>query len=85
MVNGNYALDFGLKTDEAIYKDSVLDVEEYWNLVAARTADLEDADKVEVYKKVIAAFQSPETEKVFNETYGGYFIAVGWDQDLLAQ
>lgn len=32
VVNGNYALDFGLKTDEAIYKDSVLDVEEYWNL-----------------------------------------------------
>ena len=85
VVNGNYALDFGLKTDEAIYKDSVLDVEEYWNLVAARTADLEDADKVEVYKKVIAAFQSPETEKVFNETYGGYFIAVGWDQDLLSK
>ena len=25
VVNGNYALDFGLKTDEAIYKDSVLE------------------------------------------------------------
>ena len=44
VVNGNYALDFGLKTDEAIYKDSVLDVEEYWNLIAARTADIEDPD-----------------------------------------
>lgn len=85
VVNGNYALDFGLKTEEAIYQDSVLDVEEYWNLIAARTADLEDPDKVAVYEKVVKAFQSPETEKVFNDTFGGYFIKVGWDQNLLAK
>ncbi|MDY3692687.1 MAG: MetQ/NlpA family ABC transporter substrate-binding protein [Dysosmobacter sp.] len=85
VVNGNYALDFGLKTEEAAYKDTVLDVEEYWNLIAARTADLEDPDKVAVYEKVVKAFQSPETEQVFNDTYGGYFIKVGWDQDLLAK
>ncbi len=85
VANGNYALDFGLKTDEAIYKDTVLDVEEYWNLIAARTADLKDPDKVAVYEKVVKAFQSPATEKVFNDTYGGYFIKVGWDQDLLAK
>ena len=85
VVNGNYALDFGLKTDEAIYKDTVLDVEEYWNLIAARTADLDDPDKVAAYEKVVKAFQSPETETVFNDTYGGYFIKVGWDQDLLAK
>ena len=85
VVNGNYALDFGLKTEEAIYKDSVLDVEEYWNLIAARTADLSDPAKVETYRKVVQAFQSEATEKVFNEDYGGYFIKVGWDQDLLAR
>lgn len=85
VVNGNYALDFGLKTEEAIYKDSVLDVEEYWNLIAAPSADLNDPDKVAVYEKVVKAFQSAETEKVFNDTYGGYFIKVGWDQDLLAK
>ncbi len=84
-INGNYALDFGLKAEEAVYQDSVLDVEEYWNLVAARTADLEDAEKAVVYDKVIKAFQSAETEKVFNETFGGYFIKVGWDQDLLVK
>ena len=83
VVNGNYALDFGLKTEDAIYKDSVLDVEEYWNLIAARTADLQDADKKAIYEKVVKAFQTPETEAVFNDTYGGYFIAVGWDQDLI--
>ena len=84
IINGNYALDFGLKTEEAIYKDDVLDEEKYWNLVAARTADLSDPAKVETYKKVVAAFQSDATDKVFNETFGGYFIKVGWDQDLLA-
>ncbi|MGN1120903.1 MAG: MetQ/NlpA family ABC transporter substrate-binding protein [Eubacteriales bacterium] len=84
VINGNYALDFGLKTEQAIYKDTVLNEENYWNLIAARSADLEDPAKVEVYKKVVAAFQSDATEKVFNETFGGYFIKVGWDQDLLA-
>ena len=84
IVNGNYALDFGLKTDEAIYKDDVLDEAKYWNLIAARTADVNDPAKAAVYKKVVEAFQSDATEKVFNDTFGGYFIKVGWDQDLLA-
>ena len=35
-------------------------------------------------RKVVAAFQSDETEKVFNDQFGGYFIKAGWDQDLLA-
>ena len=84
VVNGNYALDFGLKTEDAIYKDDKLDIEEYWNLIAARTEDLSDPAKVEAYKKVVAAFQSDETEAVFNDQLGGYFIKAGWDQDLLA-
>lgn len=83
IVNGNYALDFGLKTEEAIYKDSVLDDAIYWNLIAAKTADLDDPAKVETYEKVVEAFQTEDTKKVFDENYGGYFINVGWDQDLL--
>ena len=83
IVNGNYALDFGLKTEEAIYKDTVLDDAIYWNLIAARTADLDDPAKVETYEKVVEAFQTEATEKVFNENYGGYFISVGWDENLL--
>lgn len=85
VVNGNYALDFGLKTDEAIFKDTSLSEENYWNLIAARTDDLNDPEKVAVYKKVVKAFQAPETEKVFNETFGGYFVKAGWDTDLLAK
>ena len=85
IVNNNYALDFGLAASDAIFADDRLDIEDYWNLIAARTADVNDPAKAAVYKKVIEAFQSDATEKVFNETFGGYFIKVGWDQDLLPQ
>ncbi len=84
VINGNYALDFGLKTEEAVYKDSVLDESKYWNLIAARTEDLSDPKLVAAYKAVVDAFHSDETQKVFDDDFGGYFVAVGWDQDLLA-
>ena len=83
VVNGNYALDFGLKTDEAIFKDTSLNEKEYWNLIAARSADLQDSAKKELYKKVVAAFQTSGTEAIFNDEFGGYFIKAGWDEDLL--
>ena len=82
IVNGNYALDFGLKTEEAIFKDTVLDDQIYWNLIAAKSSDLEDPTKAETYEKVVEAFQTQETEKIFNENYGGYFVKVGWDENL---
>lgn len=85
IVNGNYALDYELKVEDAVYKDSSLDESIYWNLVAARSADLEDNDKKETYEKVIKAFQTDETKAIFDKNYGGYFIATGWDQDLLAK
>lgn len=85
IVNGNFALDFGLKTEEAIFADTSLDEENYWNLIAARSEDVQDADKAAIYKKVVEAFQTAETDKIFKEEFGGYFIAVGWDQDLLAE
>ncbi len=83
IINGNFALDFGLKTDEAIFKDTSLGEENYWNLIAARTENLSDPEKKAVYEKVVKTFQSEETEKIFNDTFGGYFIKAGWDQDLL--
>ena len=85
IINGNYALDFGLDVDSAIYKDTVLDEEKYWNLIAARTEDLSDPNLVAAYEKVVEAFQTDATEDVFNNTFGGYFIKVGWDQDRLSE
>lgn len=85
IINGNFALDFGIKTEEAIFADSSLDELQYWNLIAARTADVENPETFEVIRKVVAAFQTPETEEVFNTQFGGYFIKVGWDIDELAK
>ncbi len=81
IVNGNYALDFGIKTESAIFKDTSVDEKQYWNLIAARGKDLADPAKVEIFKKVVKAFQTAETEKVFNKDFGGYFIKEGWDID----
>ncbi len=81
VVNGNYALDFGIKTESAIFKDTSVSEEYYWNLIAARTDDLKNPAKREIYRKVVKAFQTAATEKVFNDDFGGYFIKVGWDKD----
>ena len=81
IVNGNYALDFGIKTESAIFKDTSVDEKQYWNLIAARGADLKDPAKVEIFRKVVKAFQTKATEDVFNKTFGGYFIKEGWDID----
>jgi D-methionine transport system substrate-binding protein len=85
IINGNYALDFGLKTDDAIFADTSLNEKNYWNLIAARSSDLEDKSKVEIYKKVVGAFQTSDTETVFKNKYGGYFVSVGWDTDFLSK
>ena len=83
VVNGNFALDFGLKQEEAIFQDENLDQKEYWCLIAARTAELEDADKKALYQSIVDAYHSAETQTVFDTTYKGYFVSVGWDEDLL--
>ena len=84
VVNGNFALDFGLKQEEAIFQDENLEQKEYWCLIAARTADLEDADKKALYQSIVDAYHSAETQAVFDTTYKGYFVSVGWDEDLLS-
>lgn len=84
IINGNYAVDFGLTNDDAVFLDSGTQAQQYWNLVAARTADLSDPDKVALYDKVIKAFQQQATVDVFNDEFKGAYVAVGWDQDLLA-
>lgn len=85
IVNNNYALDFGLSASDAIFADDRLDIEDYWNLIAARTADLSDPDKVEIFRKVVEAYQSDSTLEVFNTECRGFYTPAGWDQDLLPQ
>lgn len=85
IVNNNYALDFGLAASDAIFADDRLDIEDYWNLIAARTADLSDPAKVEVFRKVVKAYQSDGTLEVYNDQCKGFYTPAGWDQDLLPQ
>ena len=42
----------------------------YINIIAVRTADLEN----ETYKKVLAAYQSSETGKAIEEIFKGLYI-----------
>lgn len=83
VVNGNFALDFGLKQEEAIFQDENLDQQEYWCLIAARKSDLENAETRALYEKIVDAYHSAETQAVFDGEYKGYFVSVGWDENLL--
>jgi len=83
IINGNFALDFGLRANEAIFSDISINESQYWNLIAARTADVKDSARNETFRKIVDALQRPETEEVFNKNFGGYYIKAGWDVDLL--
>lgn len=83
IINGNFAIDFGLKNENIIFKDTSVTEPSYWNLIAARTSDLSDPEKKELYKKVVKTFQSQATLDVFNTKFSGYYWPAGWDEDLL--
>ena len=83
VINDTYALDYGLKAGDAVFADQARE-KEYWNLIAARTADLSDPAKLETYTKVVKAYQSEAMRNHLAELYGGFFRPVGWDEDLLA-
>lgn len=83
IINGNYALDFGLKTQDAIFEDTSLTEEAYWNIIVAKSSDLEDESNRELYTKIVEAFQTDNTKEVFEQDFGGYFVPVGWDVDLI--
>ena len=68
VINTNFAVDAGLvPTEDALYLDTeniqkVLDI--YKNVVAARAEDVDN----EVYKKVVAEYQTEETKALIAET-----------------
>ena len=82
VINDTYALDYGLKASDAVYADQARE-QEYWNLIAARTSDLEDPAKLDAYIKVVNAYQSEEMKAHLSKLYGGFFRPVGWDEGLL--
>jgi D-methionine transport system substrate-binding protein len=77
VVNGGYALDFGLSpSKDAIFYDDLSFYKDkgYVNLVAARTADKDN----EVYKRVVKAFHSDEVKRVLADKFQGALLPV-WE------
>lgn len=70
VINGNYALDSGLKADDAIFKETEYADDSYFGLIAARTEDTENP----VYQRIVEAYQSQKTIDVFNDEFAGFFV-----------
>lgn len=70
VVNGNYALDYGIDPSTAIFEEKDYDDDSYFCLMAVRSSDADDA----VYKKIVELFQSETTKQIFQDEFNGYFV-----------
>lgn len=70
VINGNYALDAGIDPDkEGIFFEEKYDSDAYFCVIGARK---EEADS-KAYKRIVEAFQSEDTKKIFLDEFKGYF------------
>lgn len=73
VINCNYALDNGLNPGEdSIFQDdvSIYSGKSYINLIAARTKDADN----EVFKKIVAEYQSEAVEEIYKTTFKGAYL-----------
>lgn len=70
VVNGNYALDYGIDPSTAIFEEKDYDDDSYFCLMAVRSSDADDA----VYKRIVELFQSETTKQIFRDEFNGYFV-----------
>ncbi|MBD9153282.1 MAG: MetQ/NlpA family ABC transporter substrate-binding protein [Lachnospiraceae bacterium] len=70
VVNGNYALDYGIDPSIAIFKESEYDDDSYFCLIAVKSGNADDP----VYQEIVKLFQSEETKQIFEDKFGGYFV-----------
>lgn len=70
VVNGNYALDYGIDPSTAIFEEKDYDDDSYFCLMAVRSSDADDA----VYKRIVELFQSETTKQIFQDKFNGYFV-----------
>jgi D-methionine transport system substrate-binding protein len=70
VINGNYALDSGLTSDDAIYEEGSDVSDSYKCLIAVRSEDADNA----VYKRIVEAYQTEQTEQIFKENFKGFFV-----------
>ena len=70
VVNGNYALDYGIDPSTAIFEEKDYDDDSYFCLIAVRSDEADDA----VYKRIVELFQSETTKQIFQDEFNGYFV-----------
>ena len=70
VVNGNYALDYGIDPSTAIFEEKDYDDDSYFCLMAVRSSDADDA----VYKRIVELFQSETTKQIFQDEFNGYLV-----------
>lgn len=70
IINGNYALDYGIDPKTAIFHESKYSDNSYFCLIAVKEGNEND----EAYKKIVKLFQSEDTKKIFTDKFGGYFV-----------
>lgn len=70
VVNGNYALDYGIDPSTAIFEEKDYDDDSYFCLMAVRSSDADDA----VYKRIVELFQSETTKQIFQDEFNDYFV-----------
>lgn len=70
VVNGNYALDYGIDPSTAIFKESEYADDSYFCLIAVKSENADDP----VYQEIVKLFQSEETKQIFEDKFGGYFV-----------
>lgn len=79
VINGNYAIDAGLKVSEALATENADSeaAKTYANVIAVRSGD-EDSAKIQALMK---ALQSTDIEKYIDENYDGAVKAIFLDAD----
>ncbi len=75
VINGNYALDYKLDPEIAIFREKDYPDNSYFCLIAVREGEEDN----EVYKRIVELFQSEQTKKIFTDTFNGYFVPA-WEQ-----
>jgi D-methionine transport system substrate-binding protein len=75
VINGNYALDYGIDPETAIFHETEYADDSYFCLIAVRTADKDNP----VYQRIVEEFQSEDTKKIFQDTFKGFFVPA-WEQ-----
>lgn len=70
VVNGNYALDYGIDPQTAIFHETEYDDDSYFCLIAVRSDEVDDP----VFARIVELFQSEGTKQIFLDVFDGYFV-----------